>query len=849
MSLSNRAVSAFLSGCLLFAGAAVFPGAVGGAEEAAPVKPKLNVPGLGDPGKLTAIEIEQTGGLTLQGPDSTGQLVVTGKYATGQLRDLTSVVTFEAAPANVLSVHSGGMLVPLADGEATVTAKHPEGLTTSAKVTVKHIADALPINFPNQIVPIFTKLGCNAGGCHGKASGQNGFKLSLLGFYPNEDFEFLVKEGRGRRVFPASPERSVLLLKGINEMPHGGGRRIEKNSYEYRLIRRWIEQGMPYGKETDPTVAKIEVFPKTRTMDRDTEQQLSVVAHYTDGTIEDVTRMAQFEPNDAEMAESTIGGKVKTLDLTGDVAIMIRFAGQVTVFRASIPLGLKVDNLPPANNFVDEIVFNKLKVLGIPPSPVCDDGTFIRRVSLDVTGRLPTAEEAQAFIKETDPAKRDKLIDRLLASADYADYFANKWSAVLRNKKANANQTRGAYLFHEWIRDNLHQNKPYHEFVRDVVAASGEIGQNPPVTWYRAVTTAEQQMEDTAQLFLGLRIQCARCHHHPFEKWSQSDYYGFAAFFSRVGRKNGINGLQAQDEQRIFHNRGMASAKNPRSGEDMKPTGLGSAPLTIPADDDPRHALVDWMSTPENPFFAPALTNRYWRHFFGRGIVDPEDDMRVTNPASNPELLSALSQHFIKSNFDLKDLVRTICRSKTYQLSSEPNQYNVNDKQNYSRYYPKRLNAEVLYDALNLVTNTTTGFSGMPTGTRAVQLPDTAINNYFLTVFGKPQGNSACECERSQEANLAQSLHLLNSNEVQGKLTAGNGRADTLAKDKDRSPEDKVRELYRWVYAREPIPDADASKDELKIALAHIEKSENKQVAFEDLLWALINTKEFLFNH
>lgn len=843
MSLSNRAVTAVLSGCLLFAGA------LAQSAEEAPAKPKLNVPGLGDPGKLTSIEIEQTGGLTLRGPDSTGQLVVTGKHETGQLRDLTSVVTFEVAPANIISVHSGGMLVPLADGEATVTVKGPEGLSASAKVKVQNFADGLSINFPNQIVPIFTKLGCNAGGCHGKASGQNGFKLSLLGFYPNEDFEFLVKEGRGRRVFPAAPDRSVLLLKGINEMPHGGGRRIEKGSYEYRLIRRWIEQGMPYGKDTDPTVSKIEVFPKTRSMNRGAEQQLNVVAHYTDGSIEDVTRMAQFEPNDAEMAECSIGGKVKTLDLTGDVATMIRFAGQVTVFRASIPLGLKVDNLPPANNFVDEIVFNKLKVLGIPPSPVCDDGTFLRRVSLDVTGRLPTAEEAQAFIKDADPAKRDKLIDRLLASADYADYFANKWSAVLRNKKANTNQTRGAYLFHEWIRDSLHKNKPYHEFVRDVVAASGEISQNPPVVWYRSVTTAEQQLEDTAQLFLGLRIQCARCHHHPFEKWAQSDYYGFSAFFSRVGRKAGINGLQPQDEQRIFHNRGLAQAKNPRSGEDMKPTGLGAAPLAIPADDDPRHALVDWMSAPENPFFGPALANRYWRHFFGRGIVDPEDDMRVTNPASNPELLAALSQHFIKSNFDLKDLVRTICRSKTYQLSSEPNEYNVNDKQNFSRYYPKRLNAEVLYDGLNLVTNTTTGFQGMPTGTRAVQLPDTAINNYFLTVFGKPQGNSACECERSQEANLAQSLHLLNSNEVQGKLTAGNGRAATLAKEKDRSNEDKVRELYRWVYSREPIPDADAAKDELKIALAHIEKTENKQIAFEDLLWALINTKEFLFNH
>ena len=659
--------------------------------QAAEEKPaKLAVPGLGDPGQLVGVQIEDTGAFNLSGPDASLQLVVTGKYSSQQLRDLTQAVTYQATPENIVRVDAQGIVTPVADGKATIKVRTDKGQEASVEITVSHFTDPLPINFPNQVVPIFTKLGCNAGGCHGKASGQNGFKLSLLGFYPEDDHEFLVKEGRGRRLFPAAPDRSVLLVKGTNEMPHGGGRRLEKGSYEYRTIRRWIQQGMPYGKATDPTVSRIEVFPKTRSMNRDSTQTLCVVAHYSDGSKEDVTRMAQYEPNDSEMAETSVGGGLTTLDLTGDVAVMIRYQSQVDVFRASIPLGIEVKNLPKSNNFIDDIVFAKLKTLGVPPSEVCSDSTFIRRVYLDVAGRTPTGDESQAFVNDKDPEKRNKLIDRLLASGDYADYFANKWAAVLRNKKQNNSQTRGAYVFHEWIRDSLHRNKPYDQFTRDILAASGEISQNPPVVWYRSVTSTEQQLEDCAQLFLGLRIQCARCHHHPFEKWSQRDYYGFSAFFARVGRKDGINGLQGRDEQRIFHNRGTATAREPRSGETLSPTGLGSAALQIDAEEDPRHALVDWMADPSNPFFGPALVNRYWKHFFNRGIVDPEDDMRVTNPASNPELLNALSQHFIKSKFDIKELVRTICRSQTYQLSSEPNDYNTNDKQNFSRYYPKR---------------------------------------------------------------------------------------------------------------------------------------------------------------
>ncbi len=809
------------------------------AAYAAPVLAAVNETKPAAPLASVMIENGTSQGAKLNGPDARRQLIVTGKRANGDLVDVTGDVKFEATPAGIVTIDETGLVKPLADGKATVKVTSADGKSTTADVVVENYAHSQAINFPNQIVPIFTKFGCNSGGCHGKASGQNGFKLSLLGFEPGEDFEHLVKEGRGRRLFPASPDRSLLLQKAVNSVPHGGGQRMDPDSHEYRLSRRWIAQGMPYGNETDPKVERISVYPEARILGRRGKQQLIALAHYTDGSIEDVTRMVQFEPNNTEMAEVSATGLVQTLDLAGEVAIMARYQGSVAVFRASMPLGAVVKDLPKAKNIVDEAVFAKLTNLGIPPSPVCDDSTFIRRVSVDIAGRLPTVEETREFLADKSPTKRDQLIDRLLNSGDYADYFANKWSAVLRNRRRMPTFQRGTYAFHSWIRESLFNNKPYNEFAGEILAASGDIIDNPPVAWYREVNTVEQQVEDTAQLFLGLRIQCARCHHHPFEKWSQRDYYGFSAFFSTVSKKPG----QDPVEQRIYHKRGLASATNPKTGEKLKPTGLGTDSLELSADRDPRLALADWMSDPSNPYFAPSLTNRYWKHFFGRGIVDPEDDMRVTNPASNPELLNGLSQHFIKSGFDLKELIRLICSSNVYQFSSEPNEYNLNDKQNFSRYYPKRLAAEVLLDSLDLATNSNTAFAGMPAGTKAVQLPDTSFGSYFLTVFGRPESASACECERSAEANLAQSLHLLNSTEVQSKLSAGNGRAANFAKDKDKSPEENIRTVYLQVFSRQP------TADELKVALGHVGKLENKQQAYEDILWALVNTKEFLFNH
>ncbi len=805
----------------------------------------------GEPDKITlSFSAFEGDTLKLKGIDARRQLVVTGVFTDGDERDLSRQVQYTAVPAGIVAIDKTGWVSPVKDGKAVITAKAAGGSVATAEITVEESGSIQRINFPNEITPLFTKYGCNSGGCHGKSGGQNGFRLSLLGFEPTEDYEYIVKEARGRRVFPAAPDHSLLLLKAINESPHGGGSRIEKGSLDYRLIRSWIAQGMPYGKPDDPTLESVSVYPPVRIMDMNGEQQLLVTAKYSDGSMKDVTRSSVFEVNDEEVGEVDENGHVAVFDQPGDLGVMIRYQDKVSVYRAVVPLGAPVDNLPTPVNYVDEHVFTKLKAVGMPPSENSGDSTFIRRVTIDVAGRLPTIEEAKAFLESKDPKKRDQLIDRLLASTDYANYFANKWSSLLRNKRTKTSYQRGNFAFHAWIRDSLHQNKPYDQFVREVVGASGEMLHNPPVAWYREVKTVQNQLEDTAQLFLGTRIQCAQCHHHPFEKWSQKDYYQFSAFFSQVGRAKG----RLPDEDIIYHKRGVAKATNKKDNQAVQPAGFGSAPLEIAADDDPRQALVDWMSAKDNPFFAHTLVNRYWKHFFGRGLVDPEDDIRETNPAVNPELLQALAEKFIESGFDMKGLIRDICRSKTYQFSSIPNRYNAKDKHNFSRHYPQRLGAEVLLDSIDDLTNMRTGFSGLPTGTRATMLPDNSYNqnSYFLSVFGRPDNASACECERSGDASLAQSLHLINSKDIQSKLTNGSSRASKLATNKEMSDEDKISELYYVAFARAP------KAEELKMAVDYVnreveddkgnKKAVDKKQAYEDVVWALFNTKEFLFN-
>ena len=772
---------------------------------------------------------------------------ISNSVALPDSQDVTRTVKIEIKPA-IAEVDPAGYLRPLTNGEASIQATDAAGNVAQIALKVTGLDATQPVNFANQVVPIFTKMGCNGGGCHGKAAGQAGFKLSLLGFEPKEDYEHLVRESRGRRLFPAVPDKSLLLQKAINASPHGGGQRMEADTHEYRLLKRWIASGMPYGSEKDPVLTEIEMLPKHRRLQREATQQLAVIARYSDGSVEDITHTVQYESNNKDLAEVDEHGLVSLRDQSGVVSVMARYQGQVAVFQASIPLGEDISESawPPTRNLVDELVFTKLKSLGIPPSAECDDPTFIRRVTLDLAGRLPQIEETRAFLADQSTDKHEKLVERLLASSDHAEFFARKWVTILRNRRANAGYQFGNFAFHDWLRSSFHQNKPYDELVRELLTATGAVESNPPVAWFREVNNTEARVEDAAQLFLGQRMQCARCHHHPFEKWSQRDYFQMAAFFSKVQKKNGDT-----PEEPIFVSRfGGASARHPKTGENLKPAGLDAAPLDLNQEADPRESLVDWMVAPENPFFARSLVNRYWKHFFATGMVEPEDDMRVTNPPSNVELLDGLSQHFINSGYDIRKLLHLICTSSAYRLSSSANEYNLRDNNSYSRFYPKRLQSEVLLDAVDQVAMTQTTFAGLPNNTRAVSLPDTSYKSYFMDVFGSPDSATACECERSNEATLAQSLHLLNSKEVQQKLAQDTGRAASLAASSG-DPTTLIEELYLTALSRKP------NADELLVATQYLSKAtpegadpaKARRAAFEDLVWAMLNTKEFLFNH
>ncbi|MBL9134571.1 MAG: DUF1553 domain-containing protein [Verrucomicrobiales bacterium] len=810
-----------------------------------------------------------TNTLVLRGQEARAQLLATLVTTDGRELDRTRHVRWTVEPSILARVDDDRRVVAATDGDGVVAATTEDGLTARLPITVMGSTSAQPVHFVNQIVPILTKNGCNGGGCHGKLAGQNGFRLSLLGFEPTEDYEHLVKEARGRRLFPAAPERSLLLTKGTAELPHGGGRRLEPGSDDYRLLVRWIRQGMPYGKAEDPTVSRIEVLPAERTLVRGQPQQLAVTAVYSDGRREDVTRSALYEANDKDLVDPDVHGLLSVRDLPGEVAVMVRYQGKVATFRGTIPLGAPVTDLPAARNFVDDLVFRQLRKVGMPPSGWADDTTFLRRVTVDIAGRLPSEAEITDFLESArEPGEaekgevavptprrqkaRDAVIDRLLDSGDYADYFAGKWSALLRNKRTEPRHARGTYVFHDWIRDNLQRNRPYDQWVRELLTAAGDLTENPPVAWYRQVRSMQGQLEDISQLFLGQRLQCAQCHHHPYEKWSQADYWSFGAFFSQVSFKPG--GQPGEDA--VVHRRGKAQTTNKKNGMQVPPAALGANPVNLGPDDDPRSALADWMTGPDNPYLARALANRYWKHFLGRGLVEPEDDLRETNPPSHPELLSALADHFVKSGFDLKELVRVITRSSTYQRSAVPNESNSKDKQHYSRYYPRRLPAEVLYDAVQSLLLSPSKFEGLPEGTRAIALPDNSFNasSYFLTVFGRPESSSACECERSADASLSQSLHLLNAKDIQERLASDSSRAAKLAADVSRSEESKLREIYLAAYGRVPTGDevrvtTDYMTRKVPATNDPAAKAKGVREAWEDTLWAVINSKEFLFNH
>ena len=794
--------------------------------------------------------------LLLGGPEGGGQIVVSLSDSAIN-RDVTRQVAYRVEPVGIVVVSPTGFVTPLVEGEATIFAEIGQS-TANIQVGVTGITTPKPLSFPNDIVPRLTQAGCNSGSCHGTPSGKNNFRLSLLGFEPESDHRFLTRESRGRRMLPNLPERSLLMLKATGQIAHGGGARIDSHGDAFAVLRRWIAEGMQYRPANDPTVVRIDAFPIDQIVAKQSGQQLQVTAHFDDGTSRDITRVAEYKSNQVDLCKVDHDGWVQFSERTGTAAVMIRFQDHVAVFMATVPLGQQVTELPAERNLIDKYVFQKLIKLGLPPSKVCDDVTFIRRVYLDLAGRLPTLAESREFMTDLDLEKRKHWIDRLVDDPCYAELFASKWSAMLRNKAEGGLEqvSRETHAFHTWIREHFDRNTPFNEFATELITARGKPGTNPAVSWYRVVTDPKAQMADIAQVFLGVRIQCAQCHHHPYEKWTQDDFYGFTAFFSTIGRKS-IRKLP--EETVVYHRRETASAKNPNTNRELRPTPLDELPLEIDPTEDPRVKLASWLSSPNNPFFAKVLVNRYWKHFFGRGLVEPEDDLRVTNPPTNPALLAALAQSFVDSNFNLKQLCRTICDSSTYQLSSIPNEFNGDDDQNYARYFPRRLPAEVLLDAMNDAAEAKNNFNHQPAGVRAIALPDDSFNaeSLFLRVFGRPQMDTAFECERSMNADLSQSLHLLNSNAMEQIIRVNNGRAMRLARDKTLDDDAKLNEMYMVALSR--LPHA----EEISIAKAHLAKKREQSVsnpsklsadqaereAFEDILWVLVNTKEFLFNH
>lgn len=699
------------------------------------------------------------------------------------------------------------------------------------------------ITFELDVLPVLTAAGCNQGACHGKARGQNGFQLSLLGFDADFDYARIVKDARGRRVFPAAAEQSLLLRKASAELPHGGGERLAKDSQEYDLVRRWIEQGLPRRLPSDPELVRIALSPAEHKLAAGESEQLQITAHYSDGTTRDVTRRGTFQSNESAVVAVDARGKVTAGKLPGEATIMARYMGHIATWNTIIPLPEPVDEQLyaelPRQNFIDELVWAKLKELGVAPSEPASDSTFLRRTYLDVIGRLPTADEARAFLAEQSPSKRAVLVDALLAREEYADFWANKWADLLRPNAYRVG-IKATFSLDAWLRDAFRRNLPYDRFARELVTARGSTWRNGSVTIFRDRREPPEIATAVSQLFLGIRLECAKCHHHPFEAWGQDDFYGFAAYFARIGHKGtGLSPPISGGEEMVF-TAATGMVAHPITGEPVPPKPLFGSARAIDEGEDPREVLADWMLSPDNPYFAKVAANRIWADLMGRGLVDPVDDLRMTNPASNDALLTALAEHFRKVGFDSKQLLRTIMTSYVYGLSSAPNDRNLADTRNYSRHYRQRLRAEVLLDAISGITEVPESFAALPAGSRATEIWSHRVESLFLDAFGRPDANQDPPCERTGETTMVQTLHLMNAPNLHHKVTSDEGRAARLAA--GDQPVDKiVEELYLWVYSRYP------TDEERQIGSEWFATAANRRQATEDLLWALLNTPEFLF--
>ncbi|MFL2864457.1 MAG: DUF1549 domain-containing protein [Pirellulaceae bacterium] len=774
----------------------------------------------------------------LTGVREQAQLLVTGYYVDGSIQDLTRVATITTANADVAIV-KGSVAYPQADGEGSLNVEF-EGKTVPVKVVVANQQEPQPVSFLYDTLAALSKNSCNAGACHGSPSGKGGFRLSLRAFDPKLDELTLIREDFGRRTNSLDPDNSLLLLKPLMKVAHGGGRQIRVDDPAYAVIRDWIEEGCKMDVADAARPVKIEVYPKSgRVLKKPAvQQQLSVWAHYSDGRVRDVTPLAVYSSSDVEVADVDRNGFVEGLK-RGEVAVVVRYLEFIESSFITFVEEVEdfVWNDPQVNNYVDVAVDQKLKQLKYLPSDLCTDEEFVRRVYLDVIGILPSLEEVTAFAEDVDPAKRAKIVDRLLERPEYSKFWALKWGDLLRLTSGQVTN-EGVYKYYRWVERSFRENQPYDEFATELLTATGSTFSNPAANFYRTSKDMNDCVETISQVFLGARLQCAKCHNHPFERWTQDNYYGMAAFFNRVQRTN----TKRTNEMFIYVSQ-SGEVTQPRTQQKMKPWVPGQGDIENPNAFDRRLDFASWLTKPDNPFFAKIEVNRIWSQVFGRGIVEPADDFRDTNPPSNAMLLDQLAKDFVENGYDRKAILATILKSRTYQTSYQPNDFNEDDTKYFSHYQPRLLSAEQLLDAICHVTQVAETFGGLPAGTKATHLPaPDLVNNEFLKIFGQPERQTVCACERTNESNLSMAIQFFNGPLIYNKLKSEtNSFRRSMTDGKDNSQ--IITLLYNLAVCRNP------SETELKASLDHIASKEDRVEALEDICWAILNTNEFLFQH
>lgn len=780
----------------------------------------------------------------LHGNVASERLVVLGERAGEHPVDLTAHANLELESADDRIARVGPIdhetrpaVLARGSGETRIEVRFGE-LRTEVPVRVESFDPDRPPRFIDDVLARLTRAGCNSGSCHGSQHGRGGFKLSLLGYEPDLDIAALSRAQGSRRIDTEFPEQSLILQKPLTRIAHEGGQRFEPDSATHRILGRWIGAGAPSPAKDDPTVASLDVFPRECVLAPGEEAFIVATASLSDGTTEDVTGRALLGSLNDGVAEVDGAGRI-TAQASGETALMVRYQGRSAIVRVVIPYR-KLDGplaFEPVN-FIDELAARKWAQLGLEPSPPCSDGEFIRRLYLSVLGTLPAADEARDFIDDADSAKREKLISRILERPEYVDFQALAWGDLLRINRTTMDE-KGMWSLHQWVRNELRENRPIDEMVRTLITAQGSTYTVGPANFYRVARQPNELAETAAQVFLGLRLQCAQCHHHPFEEWTQDDYWGLAAYFARVGVKQSSE-FGVYGREQVVYVRDGGEVRQPRTGRVVPPTPLGAPPSDDPI--DRRRALARWLTSPRNELFARNMANRLWSGIFGRGLVEPIDDLRVTNPPSNPELLDALAAELVRVRFDQKAFLQTLLRSRLFSLASVPTARNEGDEVFFSHFPVHRLSAEVLHDAICAVTGVPDHFDGVPAGSRAIELPDPNFSSYFLDAFGRPERAIACACERGTQPNVAQALHLINGDFIQKRVADKDGRIAALEKG-ERPLESIVEELYLSAFARRP------TADEIGRAQDFAKDAPNRREAVEDLLWALLNATEFLFQH